>query len=202
MALKSPAIVSQAFEDDTTPAFTLYTLCFGKFGPDIHDWEPETLWLEIQDEFKTDTTESNKDKIQAAIALVVNNRFYEDYQAFEGICKAFNNQSPDFEWATPLTPEECAWAVAQSKLIDSTPEEFSEDVKTYVCEILRLGGLFIAPPQLDFCNIGAKYKVEHYVSKDMYPKIINSQKIKLKKIELYIELQREKIAEDLKSYFS
>jgi hypothetical protein len=201
MALKSLAIVSQAFEDEDVSSFILYTICFGKFGADIHEWEPETLWLEIQDEFKIDPLEENKDKIQAAISLVVTNRFYEDYQAFEAICKAFNKQNPDFEWATPLTPEECAWAVAESRLIDSTPETFSLEVKTYVKEALRLGGLFMAPPQLSFCNIGTDYPLEKYVSKEMYPKIIRSQKIKLKKIELYVELQREKIGEDLKNYF-
>lgn len=201
MAVKAPAIISEAFSDDSVSAFILYTICYGHFGTDIHSWEPETLWLEIQDDIKAIPSETNKDKIQAAIALVSTNKYYEDFQVFEGICKSFNSQSPDFEWITPLTPEECAWAVAESRLIDSTPEEYSEEIKAYVQEILRLGGMYLAPPQLTFANMSAKYQIERYVPKELLDKVELQQNIKLKKIELYIQMQRDNIERDLRKYF-
>ena len=201
MAVTSRSIASEAFKDDDVPAFVLYSICVGQFGGDIHKWEPETLWLEIQDEFKVECSESNKDKIQAAIALVSINSFYENFQAFEGICKAFNNQSPEFEWVTPLTPEECAWGVAEALLIDETPEEFSLEIKAYVSEILREGGLYSAPPVLSFCNISTRYPSQEYIPQELRKKVEIQQKIKLKKIELYVEKQRGDLAKALARYF-
>jgi len=200
MPLKSPAIASEAFTDDNVPAFVLYSICVGQFGGDIHEWEPETLWLEIQDEFKVECSESNKDKLQAAITLVVTNKFYENFRVFEGIGKAFSNQSPNFEWVTPLTPEECAWVVAEARLIDSTPEEYSLEVKAYVREVLREGGLYMSPPQLAFCNIATVYPAEKYVPNSLRKKVEHQQKIKLKKTELYIHVQRDAIQKNLKKY--
>jgi len=201
MNLKSPSIVSQLFEDSEATAFTLYTVCVSHFGSKIHEWEPETLWLEIIDDFKVDVEESNKDKIQAAIALVVTNKFYEDYRAFEGICKAFNSQSPDFEWSTPLSPEEASWGVAESRLIDETPEIFALEIEGYVRELLRYGGLLAAPPQLSFCKMSSHYPIEKYTDPSLRKKVMEWQKIKLGKTEVHVSKKKEKIEHELREYF-
>jgi hypothetical protein len=202
MKARPDSILADAFTDENSTAMLLHTLCLHKYGTDMLDWEPETLWLEIYEDFHVDVEESNKDKIQASIALVKTNAFYENFQAFEGIGKAFNGQSPDFEYITPLTPEECAWAVKEAHLIDSTPEEFSEEIKAYIREVLREHGIFAAPPELAFCNLGEVYKVDHFIPLELKTPILKEQKIKLKKIQLYEQYQKDKIERGLKRYFS
>jgi hypothetical protein len=195
-------ILSEAFTDEESTALVLHTICLHKYGTECLGWEPETLWLEIYEDFKVDVEESNKDKIQASIALVKTNAFYEDFQAFEGIGKAFNDQDPDFEYITPLTPEECAWAVKEAHLIDSTSEEFSAEVKAYVREALREHGVFTAPPELSFSNLGEVYKIDHFVPLDLREPVMKEQKIKLKKIQLYAQHKKDLIEKQLKRYFS
>lgn len=202
MPLLSNAVVSEAFTKECSPALVLYSICVAKFGTEIHDWEPETLWMEIQDEFKTDAHECCKDKLQAVITLVTTNNFWENFQAFEGVCKAFSCHSPDFENLTPLSVEECSWGVAEAHLLDETPEEFSEEVRGYVREILRLHGYLISPPHLQFCGIDKKYRLEDHVPPNLQEKVLASQKVKLKKIELHTKIQRDRIQKDLKKYFS
>jgi len=202
MKVKPDSIVAEAFTDENTTAFILHTICLNKYGIECLDWEPETLWLEIYEDFHIDVEESNKDKIQASITLVKTNVFYEDFQAFEGIGKAFNGQDPDFVYITPLTPEECAWTVKEASLIDSTPEEFSLEIKAYVREVLREHGCIIAPPELSFSSLGEFYKLDHYVPLELRKPVMAEQKIKLKKIQLYEQFKKDRIERDLKRYFS
>jgi len=202
MKVKPDSIVAEAFTDEKTTAFILHTVCLNKYGIECLDWEPETLWLEIYEDFHIDVEESNKDKLQASITLVKTNVFYEDFQAFEGIGKAFNGQDPDFEYITPLTPEECAWTVKEARLIDSTPEEFSLEIKAYVREVLREHGLMTAPPELSFSSLGEFYKLDHYVPLELRKPVMAEQKIKLKKIQLYDQFKKDRIERDLKRYFS
>jgi len=202
MELLPDTLVAAAFKDEHTSAFVLYSICVAKFGVEIHEWEPETLWMEIQDEFKTDAHECCKDKLQAAITLVATNTFWENFNVFEGICKSFNCHSPGFEYLTPMSVEECSWGVAEAHLIDETPEEFSEEIREYTRQTLRLHGYMIAPPHLQFCGIAKKYKIEDYVSPDLMTKVLASQKVKLKKVELHTKLKRDHIQKQLRKYFT
>mgnify|MGYP003636177434 CR=1 FL=1 len=202
MKVKPDSIVADAFTKEDTPAFILHALCLNKYGLECLDWEPETLWLEIYEDFHVDVDDSNMDKIQASIALIKTNAFYEDFQAFEGIGKAFNDQDPDFGYITPLTPEECAWAVKEAYLIDETPEEFSLEIKAYVREVLREHGFLSAPPELSFCSLGDFYKIESFVPLELKKPVMAEQKIKLKKVQLYEQFKKDKIAKCFKRYFS
>jgi len=202
MKARPDSIISEAFTDEDTPAFILHALCLSKYGIDCLDWEPETLWLELYEDFDIDVEESNKDKIQASIALIKANTFYEYFQAFEGIGKAFNGQNPNFEYITPLTPEECSWAVKEALLIDDTPEEFSEEIKAYVREVLRDHGFYIAPPELAFSRLSDVYKVDHYVPLELKKAVGKEQEIKLKKVQLYEKVKKDQIERSLKRYFN
>lgn len=201
MKLASNAILSELFKDPKVPAFVLYTVCIHYYGTEVYTWEPETLYLEIIDDFKVDLAEENKDKIQAAITLTETNTFYENFRVFEGICKSFNNQNPDLEYITPLTPEECAWGIMESELIDSTPEEFSEEVKAYVRNILKDHGLFSAPTVLKFSRHGDNFDVKSFVPDELKDKTMTLQKVKHKKIELYCQSQKDLIAKYFKKYY-
>jgi hypothetical protein len=183
-----------AFTEENIPASVLYTICFKKFGVEFHNWELETLWMEIQDEFGEDASDSNKDKIASALGLVTSNRFYEDFRVFESICKGLNGQSPNFEWVTPLTPEEVCWAMVEAKLIDSTPEDFAEEIRIYVRAILNENGIIKAPAQISFCK---EPKKGNFPTPDA-----TMQELKLKKIELYLEWQKEHFRKFLQKYLS
>lgn len=200
--MPAKSIVAEAFLDENIPATVLYTICLKTFGSEMHEWELETLWMEIQDEFKVDPADANKDKLAAAISLLVTNAFYENFQAFEAIGKGLNGQTADFEWITPLTPEEATWAVVESRILDSTPEDFSEEVKAYIREVHREGGLFKSPPALAFCSISSVYPAEKFVPKELRDTVEINQKLKLKKIEAYSALQKERLEEGLRLYLS
>lgn len=183
--------------EERYPATVLYTLCLKTFGSEFHEWEPETIWMELQDEFKVDPVDSNKDKIISAVTLVTSNSFYEDFRVFEAVCKGLNGESGDLEWLTPLTPEEVTWAVVESRILDSTPEDFSLEVATYTAETLRLGGIYHCPKPLTFCQLSAKYPMDKYIPLEFRDRVELFQKVKLKKIEAYCALQKEYLSEGL-----
>lgn len=189
----SKTIIAEVLQDENTPASAIYPILLNEFGSEMHEWEPETIWMEIQDEYGIDLVDCNKDKLIAVIGLLTTNSFYENFQAFEAIGKSLNGQTADFEWVTPLTPEEATWAVIESKLLDETPEEFSREIQAYVREVLREGGLYTSPPALSFCNISATYPAEKYVPMDLLKTVSLNQDIKLKKIEAYVALQKKRL---------
>lgn len=195
--LKSKA----ALLNEETPASVLYSIILSIFGSIFHSWDLQTIWMEVQDEFQVDLPDSNKDKLAASLGLLTSNEFYENFQAFEAIGKGLNGQEANFDWITPLTPEEAAWAVAEANVLDSTPEDFSEEIKAYTRELLREGGLIKSPPQLSFCAISSVYPAEQFVPLELADKIELGQKIKLKKIQAYVALQKSRIAESLGACF-
>ena len=202
MKLTSKTVASEAFLNENTSAFILYSICIAEFGTQIYEWEPECLWLEIIDSFKVDAVESSKDKIQAAIALTETNSFYENFRVFEAIGKAFNDQNPDVEWVTPLTPEEASWCITEASLIDETPEKFSLEIEGYIRECLRDSGMITTPENLKFSRLGDYYRPEEYIPSELYNETMLQQKIKLNRCKAYSQMRKDKIKSDLSRYFS
>lgn len=194
------ALKAEAFLKEDIPATVLHTLCLQAFGTDIYEWEPETLWMEIQDNYKIDTAETNKDKLQAIISAVEIDSFYEDPQVFECIVKALNGQDPDFETVTLPTAEETAWGVAEVIINDNTPGEFSKDVQIYVREMLRNYGFLTSPELLKFSDLEVHYPIHFFEVPEYKESIAREQKVKHGRVDLYIAERKEALAKYMKQY--
>lgn len=136
----------------------LYVVAMRYLGPEIHNFEPETVEMEMRDELGFDLTPVNHDKLMAVINSVATNAFYRDPMAFYAVSQILSGGEDPFDMTDPLLPAEMAWAVAEISLNDDTPEKFSPDVSALVGQVLDQDGFVTPPGILGFAKMPYKYR--------------------------------------------
>ncbi len=133
-----------------TFATTMLVLVIDKYGTEALNWAPETLKLEIQDDFAIDElSKESFDRLMAAIQVVTSDDFYKRLPTFIFLCNVLSGSNPDaFD---PADARECAWAMTEAMLL-SPPEQgdenpYSAEIRYYLGAILDDEGIR-DPPDL------------------------------------------------------
>jgi len=130
-------------ETFTTP---LFLVVMDLYGPDALQWSPETIRLELEDDFQLKVPQFTMDKIMAAVSLVTTNFFYKDVTKFVEICNIIGGdefQPDEFE---PADAGEMLLAMTEALLIwppddDAEDTEFSEEIREYIRQVLNDEGI-------------------------------------------------------------
>jgi hypothetical protein len=147
------------------------------------------------------------DKIQAGISLLTTDQFYTYWEPFEEMIHVFNDYEADFEVMRPPTPEELAWGVIETHLIDQEDEAgkplaflFSPEVKAYITANLHKAGFFRSPEALQFVDMDAfgDPKADYPELKD---EIEDLHKVKHLRVQAYVADQHRKLNQELLQYF-
>lgn len=130
-------------------ATPLLLLVLDRLGPECLGWHPETLRMEIRDEFGVEPSEGNFDRIMTAIAVVTTDVFFKNLPRFIHLANVLAGgefQPDSFE---PADASECAWAVTEALILDPPEEKdpFSDDIRRYLGIVLRNEGI-ISPPDI------------------------------------------------------
>lgn len=124
-----------------------------KFGKAWVEWEPETLWQAIEDEWGVTPSEGAKAAMMAARVVLSNDSYYTDIQTFEAVTQGLNNHQPAFDRYQVCQPHEIAYALAQvDRLRDRPAGGFSEDVVHYIRGCMREYGMYGYPTSLKFAE--------------------------------------------------
>lgn len=144
--------------DDSRSASAIYTAARAVYGLDMLSWEPETLWLTMQQD-GIDLSLANRDKLMAAIALITTPQFYWDHLVFENTVHAFSGTVSNPDVIQECHPVDIAWAVYEADIIrgmdpeeEKGEDEFDEDVQQYIAVCLYRTGFVAAPDNLSFVN--------------------------------------------------
>jgi hypothetical protein len=126
----------------TTP---LFLIVMDQYGPEALQWAPETIRLELEDEFQLKLPRYTLDKIMAAITIVTTNYFYKDVTRFIELCNILAGdefQPDEFE---PADAGEILLAVTEALLLwppnDGEETEFSEEIQEYIRQVLDDEGI-------------------------------------------------------------
>ena len=134
----------------TVLLMALRTLC----GPGVLAWEPESIWLTLERDHGIDLPEVARDKVQAAITLIINPSFFWDNLVFQRTTKALNGEIYDPSALQECHPAHMNWAVYEARIIRGhDPDtddaeayiELDEDVQQYVAVCLHRAG-YSCPP--------------------------------------------------------
>ena len=122
-----------------------------KFGVDWFEWEPETLRQEIIKTFRaTSVSEHNWQKIQAVRTLTQSVGFWKEWQIFEKIIQALNNNVPRFDITQRCTMAQLMAGIDIANQIRH--EEYDEEVHRYVACCAMHEGVTYLPPPIDFAQ--------------------------------------------------
>ena len=177
-------------------ATPLFLLVMDQYGPEAMQWSPETIRLELEQDFHLKLPKATLDKIMAAISIVTTNVFYKDVTRFIELCNILSGddfQPDEFE---PADAEEMLIAITEALLLwppDDDPEdtEFSPEIREYIRQVLGQQGILKPFDVLRLAfskDEASKVDVEYADDPEMYSAIYETQQNKTDELKLvYLE---------------
>lgn len=139
------------YKDKTAPGFVLLGVTLKKYGMACLEYEPALLRDQIEKDFDIKLATIQMDKLQAAMAVMTTDSFYDDWRVFEATCHLFHNEATDTDLVTPLDAEDIAIGLAEATMIKNDVNDpsdtlvFDEEVRAYAGRIFYEYGLCKAP---------------------------------------------------------
>lgn len=144
-------IMQEAWTSKETFASVLLTIFVDRFGTEALTWSPETILLEIEEEFDVDLPQIVFDKLMAGIQILTTDRFYRSLPDFINFCNVLGGDSYRPDMWDPADAEEIAWGITEAMLIyppeNDQAEPFTDEIRAYIGAMLDREGL-INPPDV------------------------------------------------------
>jgi hypothetical protein len=181
---------------DDSYATALFLVVMDQYGVEALNWSPETIRMELEQDYSCKLPKENLDKIMAAITIVSTNYFYKDVTRFIELCNIFSGddfQPDEFE---PADTGEILWGITEGLLLwppDDDPEdtEFSAEIREYIRQVLNRDGILKPFDVLRLALSGDqsnKVDVEYADDPEMYSAIYSSQQGKTDGLkQVYLE---------------
>lgn len=133
---------------DAHPVALLMVL-IEKFGVEWFDWDHDVLKAEILDEFNaTSVSPHNWEKIQACRTLVLTVGNWKEWNIFEKIIQALNNNIPRFDIVQRCSVAQLMAGVDIIRQV--RVEKYEEEVQRYIAACAIDEGVFYLPSPLEF----------------------------------------------------
>lgn len=188
--------LQEAMADEESFATSLLAIVLDTYGTDALEWEPDTLWMNIAEDFGVVVPDVNRDKIQALTLVLTTNQPLVSVEAFNHVCNVLSGSEANFQTWDPLSPEEALWGIYEMLLHigigrekGEPPPEFSHEVRRYLGVILTDDGIFDPPDILQIAEFDRSNDVEQWADD---PELFNafSDKAKTDKARLLEGLGR------------
>jgi hypothetical protein len=167
-----------------------------RYGAEALSWAPETIKLELENDFRIQLPKISLDKIMAAITIVTTNYFYKDVTRFIELCNilAGDDFQPDeFE---PADAGELLVGITEAILLwppDGDPEdtEFNPEIREYISQVLGQEGILKPFDVLRLAfnkDEASKVDAEYADDPEMYSAIYKNQQEKTDELRaVYLE---------------
>ena len=137
-------LTTMLWKEPATPASVLLALLVDEFGTEFFKWEPETLVLEIKDQWGVEASQMALDKIWSLVTSMTTDQFYRSPSAFTATALTLGDNKPhNFDFLEPPSVMGTAWAVVEVYLQDQPDDPkkaFTDEVKRYMGVILANEG--------------------------------------------------------------
>lgn len=180
-------------ESFSTP---LFLLVMDSYGPDALEWSPETIRMELEDDFHLKLPKVTLDKIMAAITIVTTNFFYKDVTRFIQLCNIMAGDDFQADIFDPADAEEMLIAITEAILLwppndDPEDTEFSPEIREYISQVLGQQGILKPFDVLKLAfnkDESSKVDAEYADDPEMYSAIYESQQMKTDGLKtIYLE---------------
>jgi hypothetical protein len=135
---------------------TALALVLEEFGSECLDWEADIFEMALRKDMRILPNNMMLDRILTGISILNSNMFFKDIYAFTAIANSLNRGVIlSSEWI-PADLDDILWAITEVSLLlgdDYNPEEFSDDIKTYIGVLLQQEGIKKVPRILKFVPI-------------------------------------------------
>lgn len=144
-----------AWTDPNTFTTTLVTMFVDTYGTEGFLWDPETIELELRDDFNVKLPAPNFSRLMTGIKLVTTDEFFQNLRDFIEYCNIMSGSTAGaFD---PAEVDEIAWGITEALLLsppeESEEEPFHPEILAYIGEMTKQEGI-ITPP--DILRIGTR----------------------------------------------
>lgn len=147
MPNRQKTLRDRLFNDDTFTT-VLLTIIVDTYGTEALSWAPQTLLMELEDDFNVRIPRLNVDKIVTGVNLLTSDDFFTRPPRFVQMCNvlAGSEMSRAFDKADAM---ECAWAMTEALLLvpPEDDEPFHEEIRYYLGRVVDEEGIK-EPPDL------------------------------------------------------
>lgn len=164
-------------ENEDAFATSLLAIALDEYGTDVLSWDPETLWMELAEDFSARIPRVNKDKLQALITCYTTNLFFVSLEFFITTCNVLSGAEANFSKFDPADSEEIIWAVYEIMLNTSIDRDkndkedyhFSHEIRRYMGIALENDGVFDPPDVLRVAEMTDRTNLDLWQDEpDMY----------------------------------
>jgi hypothetical protein len=119
---------------------------------DWMEWEPETIWHEMENHLDTTSIipRTVKDIVMSVKLCLLNNMTWEKWNVFEKVVMAFNNETPIFEVVQKPSLGQISLTIEILNKIK--PNIFADEVKLYIAAVAHNDGYIVIPDNLKFAQ--------------------------------------------------
>lgn len=158
-ATNQKAKIQQILTGSTTFATTMLVLFVDHYGTEGFTWSPETIVLELTDDFDVKLPAPNLHRLLTAIEIIQSDEFFQSLPDFVQHCNVLSGDIYDPNQWDPADARECAWGITEALLLSPPDEDedepFSEEITAYIGEVLEDEGI-ITPP--DVLKIATRHR--------------------------------------------
>ena len=128
----------------TTVLLTAFVDAYGTEGV---AWAPDTIRMEVEDDFNLKLPKPNFDRLMAGISLLLTNDFYRSLPDFIAMCNVLSGDVYDPRSWDPADALEVAWGITEAALIEPPEEDepFTAEILGYIGSVLDDEGIMEAP---------------------------------------------------------
>lgn len=127
------------------------------FGPELLEWEPETIELELRTKYQVVPLSSSLDRLHAAASLLSSTLFFQSITAFNAICSTLSFDEPVEGEFYPASLPEVVWGLTEARLLlgseGGAEEGFSRNIRLYVGKLLEGEGILDPPEIMSFAQL-------------------------------------------------
>lgn len=138
-------------------AFATPLVCWAwdRFGPELLEWHPTTLRMEIADEIGTPPSPAVFDRLMAGLAILRDDQFYNKPFVFANVAAVLSGDRFDPAHPDMADVLDCAWAVTEAALLHGPDpqykdERYSSEVVSYIAAVMEQEGYTDPPTALKF----------------------------------------------------
>jgi hypothetical protein len=149
MATAQSNHVQRTLQDPETYATTLLAIVIDRYGTDALTWSPETLRLQLGEDFGAIMPRVNCDRLMAGIVILTTDYFYKNLPRFIQLCNALSGDGCDPGMFDPADSIECAWGMTEAMLLSPPDEDepFCDEIRQYITAVLKDEG-YVVPPDV------------------------------------------------------
>jgi hypothetical protein len=123
-----------------------------RYKADWFEWQPETLWKEIKEDFRVPSISDHaKSKIQAIRTLHIGEGYWKSWEVFCWITQSLNNNIPDWHILQKPSLAQLMSSVDIAEMV-RTGETFALEVSSFIAASLLDENVLYAPHPVAFCQ--------------------------------------------------